>query len=228
MTEAFHEAGYDSLLTAIIMLRLAAKLGAEHKEQHTEPQPQFSPEKTSLGAAKAAFTASRESVYKKPKVDRATLLPPAEQPQQTSIKAQSTNKPRQKGKKKNKNKNKNNKPKEVGNQPLQTKNIFDCLDELSLNPETDMESFSFEEGHIPRPEGEHTSNGDEEQEEKTGSWEDSEFVQDTAGWVPIEQVRRGSTELIPTFDSDFWVEFGNKLRVFGTQEAVLKVADWKG
>ena len=32
-TEAFHEAGYDSLLTATIMLRLAAKLGAERESE---------------------------------------------------------------------------------------------------------------------------------------------------------------------------------------------------
>jgi len=34
--------------------------------------------------------------------------------------------------------------------------------------------------------------------------------------------------MIPNLDGDsaFWKEFGNTLRVFGTQEAVMKIADW--
>jgi poly(A)-specific ribonuclease len=34
-------------------------------------------------------------------------------------------------------------------------------------------------------------------------------------------------ELIPAFNSKFWDEFGNTLRVFGTEEAILHIADWE-
>jgi poly(A)-specific ribonuclease len=53
-------------------------------------------------------------------------------------------------------------------------------------------------------------------------------VQDKTGWVPIEQSERHAMEMIPKLgkDSVFWKEFGNTLRVFGTEEAVLKIADW--
>jgi poly(A)-specific ribonuclease len=33
-------------------------------------------------------------------------------------------------------------------------------------------------------------------------------------------------ELMPKFDEPFWGEFGNTLRVFGTEETVLKIAEW--
>ncbi len=60
-------------------------------------------------------------------------------------------------------------------------------------------------------------------------------------WVPIQPVDRGKMECIPGFDDEgdgdgdgdgngngegFWREFGNKLRVSGTEERVWRVGKW--
>ena len=34
-------------------------------------------------------------------------------------------------------------------------------------------------------------------------------------------------EMIPAWDAEFWSEFGNTLRVYGTEEAVVRIATWK-
>ena len=63
---------------------------------------------------------------------------------------------------------------------------------------------------------------------EAGSWENEGYVQDKTGWVPIEQSERHAMEMIPKLETDsvFWREFGNTLRVFGTEEAVLRIAEW--
>lgn len=204
-TEAFHEAGYDSLLTATVMLRLAAKLGAERNEPVPAPITNGDASKTN-GHAKVQT--SKPLLVVEPSDTRG--------PQITNKKSRS----RKKGKK----------SKEATDRRFQTKNIFDTLRELRLDTEADAEPISYEdeeEEPIPTPEYDELTQWDEPQPEAAGSWEDEDFVQDTTGWVPIEQMRRQTMELIPAFESRFWEEFGNTLRVFGTEEAVLRIADWK-
>ncbi|CAO2651390.1 Nn.00g039600.m01.CDS01 [Neocucurbitaria sp. VM-36] len=218
-TEAFHEAGYDSLLTATIMLRLAGKLGAEREEQVSTSQPDAPTNKDNLKSAISVSEDMQDFVRDgREKVKEPVPLPPAEQPcRQQPGSTKNESKRRGKGKKKG------IKSEKVANQRFQTKNIFDSLRELALNPETETASSSADEdtkGDIQ------TSACDGSQVKPVQSWENEVFVQDTTGWVPIEQAQRQSMELIPAFDSKFWHEFGNKLRVFGTQEAVLQVADW--
>ena len=60
----------------------------------------------------------------------------------------------------------------------------------------------------------------------TPSWQDEAYEPDRTGWVPIEQRQREPMEMIPAWDAEFWQTFGNTLRVYGTEEAVLKVAGW--
>ena len=108
-------------------------------------------------------------------------------------------------------------------------NMFDKLRELSVN--SDAESSSDDDEETQQPEGESQtweSKGawDEETEDTSATWENQEYVQDKTGWVPIEQVKREAMELIPAFDHKFWGEFGNTLRVFGTEEGVWSIAEW--
>ena len=236
-TEAFHEAGYDSLLTATIMIKLAAKLGAERGEVVPAPLSGNSPGKVDMPARTAAATtppvsqaniapAEQFAEYVqdmvkdgREKVHKPVPLPPLEKPQPAKTNKRTRNK---QGGKKN----------QVAEQRrFETKNIFDSLRQLALNPETESCSNEDEE-----PQHEPYHNDDiqdrqtgswDEQAQAAGSWENDVFVQDKTDWVPLEQVERKPGELIPAFNSKFWREFGNTLRVFGTEEAILKIADWE-
>jgi len=210
-TEAFHEAGYDSLLTATIMIRLAAKLGVQH-EKEAEPAK---PEEVTVanGDSNDFVRDGRE------KVAKPVPLPPVDGADSES-KANGRQKRR-------KNRKKGKQFKEVEERRFHTKNIFDSLREMEINPEDDAESPDDEPAmEFEDAEASASTSWEEKPATEAGSWENQVFVQDKTGWVPIEQSERHAMELIPKFDSEFWNEFGNTLRVFGTQEAVLKVADW--
>lgn len=207
--EAFHEAGYDSLLTATIMIRLAAKLGAEHEKQHpSEVAP------LTKGAKNTNTNRDLQDFIRdgREKVQKPIVLPP--------IADLSVATGRQKRKQKKKAKSK-----EATERRAKTKNIFDNLRDLSLDPEAD-DAVSTESE--PAIDFEDAETWKDEPAAEAGSWENDLFVQDKSGWVPIEQSERHAMEMIPKLDGDsaFWKEFGNTLRVFGTQEAVLKIADW--
>jgi poly(A)-specific ribonuclease len=208
-TEKFHEAGYDSLLTATIMIKLAANLGAQRGEKISAPL--FDHPRT---INKAKDVSQSEDVLDfvkdgREKVEEPVPLPPVEQP-----------KPRKMEKQKAK-----AKKKEAKERRFETKNLFDTL--KALDPETETSSTEEDEDAKLQQTGGISIRWDEQVQEAAGSWENDVYVQDTTGWVPLEQVKRQSMELIPAFDSKFWDEFGNTLRVFGTEEAVLKIADWE-
>jgi poly(A)-specific ribonuclease len=210
--EAFHEAGYDSLLTATILIRLGAKLGAERKKQHPSPNVLLN------GTARASNEDLQDFVRDgREKVQKPVALPPV-----ANLDSPVTGRQKRKQKKKPKSK-------EATERRFQTKNMFDNLRDMSLNPEDAVEPSSPEsEPAMDFEDAEASTPWNEQPAAQAGSWENALFVQDKSGWVPIEQCERHAMELIPTFDPDsaFWKEFGNTLRVFGTQEAVLKIADW--
>jgi poly(A)-specific ribonuclease len=199
-TEAFHEAGYDSLLTATIMLRLAAKLGAEHNTStHDSP----SSDTNNNPAPEPAHDFIRDG---REKVERPVPIPPAEPTFTQPTKAK---------KKKRSQSSKSAASASAASARFQTANVFDSLRTLTLDDssesELDHNTADWGEGEPNAP---------------AGSWQDEVYVQDESGWVPIQTMQRKAMELIPGFDDTFWDEFGNRLRVFGTQEAVLKVAGW--
>jgi poly(A)-specific ribonuclease len=194
-TEVFHEAGYDSLLTATIMLRLSAKLGAERKASAKDNDEKC---RTAPEPVQDFVRDGRE------KVEEPIPVPPAEPTFTQPTKA-------------NKKKRGKSKKSAASAPParFQTANAFDSLRTLTLDDssesEVDHNAAEWGEGEPNAP---------------AGSWQDEVHVQDESGWVPIQTMQRKAMELIPGFDDAFWDEFGNKLRVFGTQEAVLKVAGW--
>ena len=90
---AFHEAGYDSLLTATIMIRLAAKLGAERKVEISAPladkanllesgKKDDESDKDSFKSAKSTTDVQDFVKDGQEKVNKPVPLPPVEQPQQ--------------------------------------------------------------------------------------------------------------------------------------------------
>jgi poly(A)-specific ribonuclease len=211
--EAFHEAGYDSLLTATIMIKLAAKLGVERGEKILPPLLNA----LSNGSSSAIQMPPNKDVPDfikdgREKVQKPVPLPPVEAPQSKKSKKQ---------RKKNK-----QAAKKAEKQRFQTKNVFDALSEMSLNP--DGAASSTDEDDEPAPAEENGSHGiwGKQDSEADRSWENQVTMEDAASRTPLEQVERRPMELIPHFDSKFWSEFGNTLRVFGTEEAVWKIANW--
>ena len=149
------------------------------------------------------------------KVDQPVPLPPVEKPETKSKKKRTKSK---KGSKKSK---------EAETRRFETKNIFDSLREMAQNPEAESSSADEEEAQPEVQENNQPANWDKQSDAPAGSWKDDVYVQNKTDWVSVEQVKRRPMELIPAFDSKFWNEFGNTLRVFGTEEAVLKIADWE-
>jgi poly(A)-specific ribonuclease len=217
--EAFHEAGYDSLLTATIMIRISAKLGAERNTPTPPTQSGAVPTDTGIQPAYKTNKNVQDFVRDgREKLVKPIALPPVEDIEFGMTGRQKRKKNRKKGKQ----------AKESGQRRFHTKNIFDSLRDMRINPDEPIEPTSPEsEPALDFEEAEAAATWDEEPAAEAGAWENDVYVQDKTGWVPIEQSDRHAMELIPKFDSDFWTEFGNVLRVFGTQEAVLKIADWK-
>ena len=190
------------------MIRLAAKLGVEHEKQHPSkiaPLTNGAKNTNANGDLQDFIRDGRE------KVQKPVALPPVADLSVTG---------RQKRKQKKKAKSK-----EATERRAKTKNIFDNLRDLSLDPEAEEAASPESE---PVIDFEDAETWKDEPAANAASWENQLFVQDKSGWVPIEQSERHAMEMIPNLDGDsaFWKEFGNTLRVFGTQEAVMKIADW--
>jgi poly(A)-specific ribonuclease len=233
-TKAFHEAGYDSLLTATIMIKLAAKLGVERNVSIPIPirVVDHSSSDDSFKSAKSNLDVSDFVRDGREKVDHPVPLPPVEQPVQNQPKIVQKQTKKKKLNKKQREQAKKAAKREA-QRKFQTKNIFDTLRGESSGSSTEEEVEEEEEESAPQPSmnGESGINGDgagwDEPVKPARTWENDVF-QDKSKWVKIEQMERQPMELIPGFDhSSFWSEFGNTLRVFGTEEAVLRIADWK-
>jgi poly(A)-specific ribonuclease len=214
-TEAFHEAGYDSLLTATIMIRLAAKLGAASEKQTPAAQTNSIPVNSCSaqamdGDAQDFVRNGREKVSKP-----VVALPLVEKPESSITGRQ----------KRKKNRKKSKAPKEVEERRFHTKNIFDNLRDMRIDPEDAHDSASPERGE-PAMDFEDAEAWAEEPVVEAGSWQNQVYVQDKSGWVHIEQTERHAMEMMPKFDDEFWAEFGNTLRVFGTEEKLLRIAKW--
>lgn len=215
--EAFHEAGYDSLLTATIMLRLAAKLGHQHSKASqggAKPENVPVPAKPSLGreASEGGIKLTNDVLEDfvmdgREKVQHPVAIPPN---------TESTSN----GKKSRKSKKKNQEPNKVdaNNNRFATKTVFELLGELSVEDE----EAAIEHDNAPTWDVTTTDDGTQ----ASGSWADERYVQDETGWVPVKMPVRKDMEMIPGFDDGFWQVFGNRLRVFGTAEREMRVASW--
>ncbi|KAF3037475.1 hypothetical protein E8E12_003597 [Didymella heteroderae] len=228
--EAFHEAGYDSLLTATIMLRLAAKLGAARSKSSelddkngstTQSKKQTEAAKPALGreASEGGIKLSPSSLSDfiadgREKVHHPIAVPP--------VGPDSAIDGRQKRKNKRKTKRTN---KEQTTHRFATKTVFEKLRDLSV---ADVETSDSTEEEGEREELDHDAlNGPgDDGTDAAGSWADEEYVQDETGWVPIPKVERQKMEMIPEFGDTFWRQFGNRLRVFGTEEREMRIAGW--
>ncbi|KAF2798585.1 CAF1-domain-containing protein [Melanomma pulvis-pyrius CBS 109.77] len=227
-TKAFHEAGYDSLLTATVMLRLSAKVDVDRQEKlgvgtETDTDVSFKDALEEQGGVSLIDDQDKilEPVTLPPIADLSASIAPSDlntplegidDPKEEKLENLEKPDGKKKKKKSKKRKNKGTVNEKTTDGKFSSSNLFDRLQELSLNSETggDWEAM-------------------EQPERQQGSaWKDVPYLQDKTGWMAVETMEREPMELMPEFDSEFWQEFGNKLRIFGTQELVLKIADWPG
>ncbi|KAL1606599.1 hypothetical protein SLS60_004004 [Paraconiothyrium brasiliense] len=192
----FHEAGYDSLLTATILLRLSAKLNADRQK----------PDGASEASVKTAV--EQANGHKKPPMLNKFPVPqPSPDRQQSSQSEILIVKKKTQKTKSSKGKSNNT---SLAQSRFQTRNAFEqlSLDDQSSPSEDDQGGVAVDNSDTMH------------------SWQDEVYEPDTSGWVPIEQKQRKPKEMIPAWDGEFWQTFGNTLRVYGTEEAVLKIAGW--
>jgi poly(A)-specific ribonuclease len=71
-----------------------------------------------------------------------------------------------------------------------------------------------------------SSNPDPQPQETT--WESATVGYDgSKEEFPIDAIQWQPLEILPAFNSNFWDKYGNRLRVFGTEESVLEIASWE-
>lgn len=220
-TEAFHEAGFDSLLTATIMLRLASKLGSQREVQQgstkTSPSKPELGRQASEGGIRLTMGLPADFVNDgREKVQNPVAVPHVE-PESVADDGKNG---------KTKRKNKKAAKEEASAHRFASKTVYEKLLELSVQDSQELAETSEDDGeleHDALPTLDSTNiNGTE----ANGSWADEQYVQDETGWVPIQKPVRQDMEMIPGFDNTFWNEFGNRLRVFGTLEREARIAAW--
>ncbi|KAJ4314335.1 hypothetical protein N0V94_006495 [Neodidymelliopsis sp. IMI 364377] len=220
--EAFHEAGYDSLLTATIMLRLSAKLGAERSGQDEQDEQNEQAEQNKQNErnepSKSTTSSSPPPAHTPSELDGGIALPsdredlqsPTPIPPLSSdfVPAPATKKNPRKSKKKSKSK---------------TKKIDDKTNFTTTNPFATLDTLTLDSSPSPTPsEPPTTTTADH-----PNSWANEIFTQDTTGWVSIPALSWQRMERIPDLgNAAFWAEFGNRLRVFGTVEREVSIAAW--
>jgi poly(A)-specific ribonuclease len=188
------------------MLRLAAKLGAE-----SDASKQDTDHTSDTTYASAPEYQDPMLIDGREHVREPIGIPPVQKTAESPILSQSP------ARKHKATKKRGNKSKKSVDSRFVTKNAFDAL---QGPPDTDAEQDEDEE-QTPPYDPEHEQQGD-------GFWVGKEFPQPEPKDYPIVTRTREPMEMMPDFNSDFWHSFGNRLRVFGTQELVLQVAEWEG
>ena len=224
LTEPDHEAGYDSLLTATIMIRLSAKLdvqggystGDADGIYHTALEHQVDPETDYPEAAQNTNinnnTTESESISQpEPQqlevVEEESGSSPA--PQLVALKTTT--------KRRKKKRNKAAPPEAPAAPAVQTQfahsTIFDKLSQLSEQDSEALDSISHPQTQ-PQPQN-HNEN------QVLPAW-DKPIEEDSEEMYELQdRIQRRPMEIMPEFESEFWKVYGNKLRIFGTQEGVL-------
>ncbi|KAF2008620.1 CAF1-domain-containing protein [Aaosphaeria arxii CBS 175.79] len=201
-TEAFHEAGYDSLLTATVMIRLSAKLNAT---MYKSSPPSLA--SGSLDSFKTAIEENPLLLDGRDKAERPVTLPPVDDSQShvalISLDSLHISDTDQKKKRDRSRGRKDRASNEKDSQKFATFNIFEGLRALNSTALEDDDGSVSPDGGVP-----------------TWGHADDTLAQ------TINGIERDPMELLPPPDSAFWEDFGNRLRIFGTQEAVLRIADW--
>ncbi len=182
--EAFHEAGFDSLLTATIMLRLAGKLGVERSERS-----EGSERDESNGQSKKAPESSEGGIQLPPQTPTATSSHPLsnnqEKPHHPPVPS-----PPSSRKKTHKAPQTRNKPPPTNPTRFQTKNMFDLLgagslEDAATSPSSSSASDADEDTSTPKAQSTWAT-------QPQAHWSSAPYTPNTTDWVPIRKNRKGA------------------------------------
>jgi poly(A)-specific ribonuclease len=199
------------------MLRLSTKIDADIQEKLAAASTETDTDNSFKDALKEQGGVSLVDFPKA--ITKPATLPPMEDPSANTATSNANLAQSLNGKKKKKSKSKKKNQKGPSDKTTDRKfasnNLFENLQEMSLNPEASVEAEDWV-----------VDQQDEVQPDEEPPWANEPYIQDKTGWVEIEKMKREPMELMPAFDSKFWQEFGNRLRIFGTEELSLKIAEW--
>ncbi|KAL9097483.1 MAG: hypothetical protein Q9165_000379 [Trypethelium subeluteriae] len=231
---AYHEAGYDSLLTACVLIRLSTKLEAlgsyEDAEKKLASENSTVEDDVEKSSSDDCETAEQESGLASLLSKRLSIASGAIASVTSSLFGSSStvNAPKEKKrKKKGKNKNRNgNKTATQAASRFSQPNVFDQLQDVTedsqhseLEDGAVMPDTSFtKDAHVLEPLTHDTNDTLDAPE-----WEMPDtVVMPVKVFIPAQlsdrEVQLSST--MPSLKSDFWRIYENKLRVFGTEEEV--------
>ncbi|KAH7061386.1 ribonuclease H-like domain-containing protein [Macrophomina phaseolina] len=248
VAEPLHEAGYDSFMTALIMIRLSTKLEEDgvYLQDVSPPLSEdeaydTAPEDTSDGASPAAKPSSNQSIlsgiwdgttesitpsmaFNEDWNDDSTPLAQTAAPLDNTEPARRKKAERRKQKTSGKKSGSGPAAKGEAESMFSHKNMFAQLALGDLEGGEDEESEGNSEVQMGYP-----SRGPGEP--RAAAFEsDGTTLYSYTPSVPkidkVPEVNRDGMEpmtLMPPFESDFWRVYGNKLRVFGTAESVWRL-----
>ncbi|KAF2277954.1 CAF1-domain-containing protein [Westerdykella ornata] len=196
-SEAFHEAGFDAMLTAAIMLRLSTKLHAGQQASNSQDLS-ASHHKTAPGNENGLIDGNEH--VQEPIPLPPIMLPtakPADDKHDTVVDSGSSS-----------------------NGSTRNSSVHTVEGITSRFASTNV--FQSLEAH-----DEESPDATPDQSPQMSSWKDQPRTSDGEKVYSIDVLQRRPMEMLPEFESMFWHKFGNKLRVFGTEEAVLKIAEWE-
>jgi poly(A)-specific ribonuclease len=211
----FHEAGYDSYLTARVMILLSAKLEAagsyivnpsmfsEADDYHTAPESESSPSKPK---AEVQGVGGAISITTNSEALKQTLL------------ASPISKQKRKFKSKTPTHSTSTRSRFASQTP------FEALNALTIEDESDSHAH-MNGAPLPRPAGNETSPSSSVAPPRSQVFTPSFALNPSAH--PFNR-RKDADALMPPFESDFWRVYANKLRIFGTEERFLDLDPTRG
>jgi poly(A)-specific ribonuclease len=223
--EAFHEAGYDSLLTAKIMLRLATKV--DHQEKLDRGNSVIT-DATAIPGVTSLERSSMASVVPLPAPSE-DLRPstngiagtPGLSPQSPSNHHHhNTQVHALEIKPLLKDDGHDHVRKTFQGGKLIVQDITDVLEGIHFEPKQIRDETQNRFGIL-------RDQMDSGHQAAELSWGLMTSESDNTKVYDLDPIKWSPMEVLPMFNSDFWTRFGNRLRIFGTQETVLHIADWE-
>jgi poly(A)-specific ribonuclease len=218
--EAFHEAGYDSLLTARVMILLSAKLEAAGTYV-----PEISTGSPNILSADEEYDTAPEEMGEEVQGEEVQGEGPDGNGPTPTIDIPTASKAMTKTKKKS-----NNRRATAGSR-FATKTMFDALSRDDSSPERSLpDSANLLKVFKPSTGGVSLHPAPSEPSHQKRSLLNPTAPAFGAPFLPRQQSgtssAQGSQEnnveaLMPPFECDFWRVYANKLRIFGTEERVL-------
>ena len=263
-TTAFHEAGYDSMLTAEVAVRLSAKLELAGSHDQNESQNTIPPTppdvdgggvqldnntpsviNSAIDSVKGLLQAPFNILGGQTNISDQQTTQPSNQPTQEDSLAVQTSElditstdsagPTSKKSKKKKKKNKKSKAATAATAPVHQGGRFAHATAFDQLQDT-LDEASEEEATPPTTSSEDVLEFDALPSETAHASDpvvaDTDGVSDphaTSSWDTIPVLAEADVQaldgrevgtVMPSFKSDFWKVYGNKLRVFGTLEGV--------